>query len=309
MPALIKLRYFLGLIIAMMFIAIFSMSFFYQGTDISKFLCKKVELERVQEAKIEAYSDQVLFGDERESVPEDIDLTEFANAEQGFLTTEKIRKVDKILILALTITAWLMLIPVLQNTRLLSFVYLILGIYIICLSVCKGINGGAIFSELSVPAHATRWLPCIAMWIWLFYAEKNLKLVTCLLIVASALTFAAHGYEAFNEHPKFKDLLYGGMNLFSIPLSDPICIILLKMIGIKDLCLSVAVLFCLHRWRWVLLWMAFWGFLTALARPIAFGDVSYLDALLRVGNGAIPLLIYLLLKLFKKLPTDTHETS
>lgn len=313
MHALIKLRYLLGLIIALTFTAIFSMSYFYDGSSIAKLLSKKGELERVQDSKIEAYSDQTLFGDERESVTEEVDLAESSDAEQGFIVSEKIRNIDNLVILISMIAVWLMLIPAIHNTRIFSFIYLALGLYLICLAVAIGINGGAKFSELSVAASASRWVPCIALWVWLYFSKKktnaHLKTVIYLLICASSLTFATHGYEAWNEHPKFKDLLYGGMDMFSIPLSESVCILLLKLIGIKDLLLAVAVLFCVYRWRWILLWMTFWGFLTALSRPIAFGDVSWLDALLRVGNGAIPLLIYFVLKQIETSPTTRHETT
>lgn len=315
-----NLKYLLALVIALVFSAMFGMRYFYDDTAISKYLTKQITLERVQESKIQDYSDQLLYGDELHEIPANTDLTEKSSGAEGFAIAETIRTLDYILIASLTTASWLMLIPALQRIRGLSYLYILLGIYLIALSLCSSYNAGSAFSELSLPAHATRWMPCIAMWVWLFYARNDAesglglkhnsphKVVIYLLIIACSLTFGIHGYEAFSQHPKFKDLLYGTMSIASIPLSESACIVLLKFIGIKDILLSVAVLFCVYRWRWILLWMAFWGTITALSRPIAFGEVSWLEALVRIGNGAIPLLIYLMLKKLSNPTITSNET-
>ena len=295
-----KLRYTLSLYLALVFSAVFYMSYFYDGSSISNYLCKQQELSRVNEANIMAYSDKTLFGDPIQDVPEDIILNETSDSEAGFLKAQTIRRLDKALILILTISAWMMLIPRLNRIRYLSFIYLLLGLYLVTLSFFKGINGGAMFSELAIPAHATRWLPCFALWILLFYQSKIkppiLPTVKYLLIIAASLTFATHGYEAFMEHPKFKDLLYGAFEVISVSPSETVAIILLKLIGLMDIFLAATVILYHSRWKWLLLWMSAWGFLTAISRPIAFGDVGIDDAFLRIGNGAIPLIVYFLVR-------------
>lgn len=313
MNPLTKIRYSLALIIALMFSAIFCLSFPYEGTSIAKYFNKQAELERVKEADIQAYSDQTLFGDALKEVPEDIELLELADSDEAFVSAERVRLADRAIIAVLTLSAWLMLVPALVKRRFLSWIYLILGLYLIALSITKGINGGAMFAELAVPAHATRWLSCVAMWGWLFFINKkaetkdSLKPITWLLKVAIALTFAIHGYEAFCEHPKFKDLLYGAAVRFNIELSESANIALLKIIGVKDILLAIAVLCFLPRWKWILLWMTFWGFITAASRPITFGDVGWCDALLRVGNGALPLIIYIIFTITQK--PEHHEQT
>jgi hypothetical protein len=295
-----KLSYALSLYIALVFSVVFYMSYFYEGSSISNYLCKQQELSRVNDANVEAYSDKMLFGDPIQEVPEDINLSPTSGSEAGFVRTEMIHSVDNALILILTISAWLMLIPRLNRIRYLSFIYLLLGLYLVTLSFFTGMNGGAMFSDLAVPAHATRWLPCFAVWILLFFHTKTqpsiLTAVKYLLIIAVSLTFATHGYEAFMEHPKFKDLLYGAFEVISIRPSETVAITLLKFIGIMDIFLAITVIFYHSRWKWLLLWMAAWGFLTACSRPIAFGDVGIDDAFLRIGNGAIPLIVYFLIR-------------
>jgi hypothetical protein len=303
-----KLSYTLSLYLALVFSAVFYMSYFYDGSSISKYLCKQQELSRVHDADVMAYSDKMLYGDPTQEVPEDSDLNAASDSESGFLRTEIIRSIDDALILILTISAWLMLIPRLNRTRYLSFIFLILGMYLAALSVFKGMNGGAMFSELALPAHATRWLPCFAVWILLFYQSKEpLPIVKYTLIIAVSLTFATHGYEAFMEHPKFKDLLYGGFEIISFNPSETVIISLLKVIGLMDIFLAISVIFLHSRWNWLLLWMTAWGFLTAISRPIAFGDIGIDDAFLRIGNGLIPLIVYFLVR--HQSQQQSHENT
>ena len=132
----------------------------------------------------------------------------------------------------------------------------------------------------------------------MFYQSKMqpsvLSVVKYLLLIAVSLTFATHGYEVFMEHPMFKDLLYGAFEIISISPSETIVVILLKLIGIMDVFLAISVIFYHSRWKWLLLWMSAWGFLTAISRPVAFGAAGLDDAFLRIGNGAIPLIVYFL---------------
>ena len=73
-------------------------------------------------------------------------------------------------------------------------------LYLAAVALFKGINGGAAFSELAIPASATRWGACLALFVWLWFDRKSssgLKAVYIILILAVSLTFFAHGYEAF----------------------------------------------------------------------------------------------------------------
>lgn len=66
---------------------------------------------------------------------------------------------------------------------------------------------------------------------------------------------------------------------------------LLLIIGALDVALAIIVL--VHPLRPALLWMTFWGFATALMRPLV-GE-SWLDFVERWANWGAPLALYLLL--------------
>jgi len=69
---------------------------------------------------------------------------------------------------------------------------------------------------------------------------------------------------------------------------------LLLLVGVMDVIVAVVVL--LKPVRPILLWAAFWGFWTALVRPLvatpAFGGTSFLDFIERFANWAAPLALY-----------------
>lgn len=293
----VKLKYTLALYVAIVISSVFYMSYFYDGSSISKYICKQHELTRVKDANVTAYSDKTLYGDPINKVPDEIDLQATGDSETGFLKTETIRKIDDTVILIITILAWLMLIPQANRIPFSSFLYLFIGAYLLAISYYKSVNGGAMFTELAVPAHATRWLPCFALWILLLSkTTASQNSVKYLLITAASLTFATHGYEAFMQHPHFRGLLYGAFEVISVNISETTATVLLRLIGVMDICLAIAVIFYHSKWKWLLLWMSIWGFLTAISRPIAFGFIGIDDAVLRIGNGLIPLIIYFLVR-------------
>lgn len=72
----------------------------------------------------------------------------------------------------------------------------------------------------------------------------------------------------------------------------------IMLVGLMDIIMAVIVL-----WKPInplLLWMAFWGFWTALVRPLvaipAFSGTSILDFIERFANWAAPLALYFLYK-------------
>lgn len=68
--------------------------------------------------------------------------------------------------------------------------------------------------------------------------------------------------------------------------------ILLLLIGFADL--AVALVILLRPWKPILLWAVFWGFWTALLRPIV-GESSW-DFVERWANWGAPLALYYLLR-------------
>ena len=68
-------------------------------------------------------------------------------------------------------------------------------------------------------------------------------------------------------------------------------------IGILDITLAILVL--IKPIRIALLWMVFWGFWTALVRPIM--GVGWFDFIERFANWAAPLALYYLLSIKQKV--------
>lgn len=108
-----------------------------------------------------------------------------------------------------------------------------------------------------------------------------------------ALTFLAHGVEAWQHHPLFVDLLIGTCRrILEVELPQATAERLLSIIGIVDLLAAVA---CVAtHWRPLLLWMAFWGGVTAISRITAFGfDSSWYASAIRAPHVGLPLAIVL----------------
>ena len=300
----------LALVVALSFTAVFSMNYFHEGTAIGKYFSHQQELERVNEEKAIAYSDMVLYGDEKVEVSKEAVLEEVASAEDGYAVTERIQMWDKRTTLIAAITAWLLVLPWCQRQKWLSIAYALLAFYLVMMALFKGINGGAKYSELAIPAQATRWMACVALAVWISMHSgskgKRLESVSWILVIAASLTFTTHGYEAFMGHPAFRDLLYGAFESISVEISENTVFFLLKLIGIMDISLALIILFT--RKKGVFLWMAIWGGLAALSRPIAFGDVGLEDALLRIANFGIPMLLFFLTDLMNDFKTTNVTT-
>lgn len=137
---------------------------------------------------------------------------------------------------------------------------------------------------LVIPAQAARWGAPLA----LLVARPH-----WLLRGAIALTFAAHGVEALYAHPLFVDYLIRGFGRVSLDLGQASAENMLLAIGVIDLIVAVLILLP-KRLLPVALYMAAWGFLTALARMLFAGLDAWPDALIRVTNGAVPLTLALL---------------
>lgn len=71
---------------------------------------------------------------------------------------------------------------------------------------------------------------------------------------------------------------------------------LIMIVGISDVIVALIVLF--KPMNWVLLWAVFWGFWTALIRPIM--GVGWLDFIERFANFGAPLALYYFYKIHKK---------
>jgi len=109
---------------------------------------------------------------------------------------------------------------------------------------------------------------------------NNQKLVQWILRIAVAGEFIGHGVFALQGKPAW----IGWFAKFGV--GDPVVAgKLLLVIGILDLLVAALVLF--KPIRVVLLWAVFWGFWTALLRPIV-GE-SFWDFIERWANWGAPL--------------------
>ena len=98
--------------------------------------------------------------------------------------------------------------------------------------------------------------------------------------------------------PSFIDLIVGTLDLFlgddpsAYASREAFALLALPVIAIQDFILVALLLLPGRRIRTVALWMAAWGFVTALSRMTAYGWDHWYDLALRACNGGIPLLLY-----------------
>jgi len=110
---------------------------------------------------------------------------------------------------------------------------------------------------------------------------------------AAAITFFAHGIEAWLLHPEFVDIcISSSENILGIRMAQSTAEVLLRIIGGVDMLVAIA---CIGtRWRAVLWWMACWGGITAVSRVAAYGlNVGWSAVLTRAPHFGIPLAVVL----------------
>ena len=122
-------------------------------------------------------------------------------------------------------------------------------------------------------------------------AIKNSKKIEWILRLGVAGEFIGHGLLAILGK---KDWIGWISQLLRV--DTPTAATLLLLIGLFDL--LVAAIILIKPMRPVLLWAAFWGFWTALVRPIV--GIGWLDFIERFANFAAPLALYYHLKKDKK---------
>ena len=112
---------------------------------------------------------------------------------------------------------------------------------------------------------------------------SNDKKIEWLLRVGVAGEFLGHGLLAIEGK---KDWI--GWISQMIHVDAPTASTILLLIGVADVIVALIVLF--RPIRPLLLWMAFWGFWTALVRPLV--GIGWLDFIERFANWAAPLALY-----------------
>jgi len=109
---------------------------------------------------------------------------------------------------------------------------------------------------------------------------NNSKKIEWILRIALFGEFLGHGIFAFQLKPRFIEMLTAFTGITGNAANN-----VLMTIGAADI--MVAILALVFPFRLMLLWASVWGFLTALARPIA-GDPIW-DFIERWANWGVPL--------------------
>ena len=122
--------------------------------------------------------------------------------------------------------------------------------------------------------------------------EDNSKTLEWILRIALFGEFLGHGAFAIQLKPKFLEMLTAFTGI-----TGDLAKTLLITIGYLDI--TTAFLALIFPFRLLLIWASLWGFLTALARPIA-GDPIW-DFIERWANWGIPLALLYVRGLPKKL--------
>lgn len=121
---------------------------------------------------------------------------------------------------------------------------------------------------------------------------NNQKTIEWILRIAVAGEFIGHGLLAIGQKADWVTWITKMISLDTLTAAT-----LLVSIGYLDL--LVALIILLKPIRIVLLWAAFWGFWTALVRPLV--GVGWLDFIERFANWGAPLALLFLLNWPKKL--------
>jgi len=121
--------------------------------------------------------------------------------------------------------------------------------------------------------------------------DNNLKTIEWILRIALFGEFLGHGVFALQLKPRFIEMLTAMSGI-----SGQLANTLLFSIGLLDIFTAIFAL--VFPFRLILIWASLWGFLTALARPVA-GDPIW-DFIERWANWGIPLALLYVRGLPKK---------
>ena len=153
------------------------------------------------------------------------------------------------------------------------------------------------FKQGSLLNHAVRYCGPLVLSFWIGAIIRNKDRILenrwCwVLRFAAAATFLGHGLNALRGSPSHVELIQlTFMNLFSQDVGVESAKLWLNLIGSMDILLAATLL--IKRWKWVAMWMAVWGLVTAGSRLTAYGvSEGWSLTAIRLGNGGIPFVIW-----------------
>jgi len=203
---------------------------------------------------------------------------------------------------------------------------LLLALYAFAEAASGVFQGGYRYSEWTLAAQALRFtMPLVLLVMvgaprlaWL--RPWTLAMASSLLRVAVASVFFAHGYLALLGNPGFIDLIIGSFGqMLDVRVREAQAVTMLHVIAIVDFCVALAVLIyprplLMPRAWWaspcpvcpirrvivpsLMIWLSFWGLLTALSRIFALGLPTglgqYPELLIRASHVLGPLALWCL---------------
>jgi len=200
-------------------------------------------------------------------------------AEDSSLLLERVWGVSAIAFFALSFWKRQFLIPI--------------SLFFFSISFFKYVQGGFFGSDLVVYAHLAR----IVFPLFLVFKSDIYKKWVLLIGVAS--TFIFHGIEAMMGNPEFLDLfIYFYSVIFKSFPSEQLSTQIIYWVGVSDILVGVLALI-FRKNIFIIGYLAFWGFFTALLRPIFYGQDGIIPFFERVPHFAAPILIILLIKNLK----------
>lgn len=173
----------------------------------------------------------------------------------------------------------------------------LITVFLVFYSLLSYFNGGKAFLELSLVSAVSKWwLPILTLHAISYYYKKEFKLNGLFVFAIQFsifLIFLAHGIGCFLKNGLYIDYILGFfMDYTSISMKQSEAEQLLNIIGAIDV--IVAVLVLIKPFKFLLYWLIFWGFLTALLRIMDASILNYVEFLIRVPHFGLPFALLLI---------------
>lgn len=184
--------------------------------------------------------------------------------------------------------------------------------WFLTLAWAEMMRGGA-YTEWAIAEQAVRFMTPLALAIGLLvrepvHSKRFSRTIAWMLQISVAATFAVHGWKAIAGYGPFVDLILLSDSLPWVSnMSQAFAERLLWGIGWIDIALAALIVGV--RWRWVALYMAFWGFLTVTSRVVALGLEAWPESLIRIANGGAPLGLFFLFQQLRQVKMTESECS